>query len=58
MSSCIRKGTKMSNWILRVIGDDGVERRQHWRITESVHTNGRVFLNLVRKGKVKTVRVR
>lgn len=48
----------MNNWIVKVIGNDGVERRQHWKITESVHVNGRVYLNLTRKGKVKTERVR
>lgn len=31
---------------------------QHWKIVERVHNNGKVYVNLLRKGQVKTLRVR
>lgn len=47
-----------TNWIIYVRGGDGKSRRQHWRIVESIHSEGKKYLNLTRKGKVKTVRVK
>jgi hypothetical protein len=52
----------MNTWKITVteIGDDGKDRQrnQYWKIVESVHVNGKVMLNLTRKGKARTIRVR
>jgi hypothetical protein len=44
--------TTTKTWAIRVNG-----KRQAWTVTEVIRQKGSVYLNLVRKGKVKTVKV-
>lgn len=44
----------MARWKIR---NEKTGRNEFWTITESVHSKGRVYLNLVRGKKVKTVRI-